>query len=117
MVVISGRSVSRENSALHMREASSGQRTVMDSVAAETVIGPGCTPEMSAGTMAAMPTKGRKKIRHRMATPPPGLHLIPVGVVGRGRAPVDPAESILDAGESEAERWSISARHGGLLLS
>ena len=60
-----------------MRDASSGQRTVMDSAEAETVIGPGRTPEMSAGTVAATLIEwesGRPEIAFDST---PGLHLIP----------------------------------------
>jgi hypothetical protein len=50
IIVISGLSESHENSAVHMRHTSSGQRTVKVCAEAETVTGPGRTPEMSAGT-------------------------------------------------------------------
>ena len=63
IAVISGRSEFKENSAVQMRCVSSGQRTVMDSGEAETVIGPGRTAEISAGTVAATLMKGIKKIR------------------------------------------------------
>src|SRR5689334_11967733 len=63
--VMSGFSEFNENSAVHMRDISSGQRTVRVSEEAETVIGPGWTPEMSAGTVAATLRIGMKKIRDR----------------------------------------------------
>ena len=64
--MISGFSEFKENSAVHIRDASSGQRTVKVSAEAETVIGPGRTPEMSAGTMAATLRMGMKKMRDRI---------------------------------------------------
>src|SRR4051812_8515083 len=66
IAVISGRSEFNENSALHMRCVSSGQRTVMDSDEAETVIGPARTAETSAGTVAATLITGIKKIGDRI---------------------------------------------------
>jgi hypothetical protein len=77
ITVISGLSEFKENSALQMRDASSGQRTVTDSVEADTVIGPGRTPEMSAGTMAATLRMGMKRIRHRIRLGSGRLYLIP----------------------------------------
>src|SRR5579872_1310650 len=65
--VMSGFSESNENSAVHVRDDSSGQRTDNVSADAETVMGPGRTPEMSAGTMLAMLRMGMKKMRHRIA--------------------------------------------------
>jgi hypothetical protein len=50
-----------------MRDVSSGQRTVKLSAEALTVTGPGRTPEMSAGTIAAILTMGIKKTRDRIA--------------------------------------------------
>jgi len=64
---MSGFSEFNENSAVHIREDSSGQRTVKVSAEVETVIGPGRTPEMSAGTMAATLRIGTKKIRDRIS--------------------------------------------------
>src|SRR5580704_11674732 len=64
--VMSGFSGFNENSAVHMRDDSSGQRTVKISAEAETVIGPGRTPEMSAGTKPATLSTGMKKMRHRI---------------------------------------------------
>ena len=66
IIVIRGFSESNENSAVHMRDASSGQRTVKVAAEAETVTGPGRTPEMSAGTTAATLTKGIKNTRDRI---------------------------------------------------
>src|SRR5215467_16243750 len=46
IIVISGLSLFNENSAVHTRDASSGQRTVRLSAVAETVIDPGRTAEI-----------------------------------------------------------------------
>src|SRR5690348_967799 len=80
MAVMSGASVFSENSALHVRDASSGHRIVMDSAVAATVIGPGRTPEMSAGTVAAALMMGirKNKDRNRVGS---GNHVIPIDAV------------------------------------
>src|ERR1700693_5449475 len=65
--VMSGFSESNENSAVHLRDDSSGQRTVKVSAEAETVMGPGRTPEMSAGTMPATLRTGMRKMSERIS--------------------------------------------------
>jgi hypothetical protein len=64
-----------------MRDTSSGQRTVKVCAEAETVTGPGRTPEMSAGTMAATLTMGMKSIRHRISFDSKRLHINPRGTI------------------------------------
>jgi len=66
ILVISGFSEFSENSAVHVRDTSSGQRTVKDSAEAETLTGPCRTPEMSAGTVAATLSMGIRKSRDRI---------------------------------------------------
>jgi hypothetical protein len=64
----------KENSAVHMRDASSGQRTVKVSAEVATEMGPGRTAEMSAGTMAATLKIGMKKMRDRILISDRRLH-------------------------------------------
>ena len=64
ILAIKGLAVSRENSAIQMRDAWSGQRTVKLTAVAETATGPCLTPEMSAGIMAATPSMGTRKIEN-----------------------------------------------------
>src|SRR5581483_11771708 len=67
ILVIRGFWVSSENSAVHMRDDSSGQRTVRVSAVVAIVTGPGRTAVMSAGTMAAQHITGTRKMKNRMA--------------------------------------------------
>src|SRR5690349_20556086 len=69
ILVIRGFAVSRENSAVHMRDASSGQRTVKVSLLTETVTGPCLTPETSAGTTAAKLSTGIRRMESLILRP------------------------------------------------
>ena len=61
-LVISGFAESSENSAIHVRDASSGQLTIKLSAVAATVTTPGRTPEISAGIVAATTHMGIRRI-------------------------------------------------------
>lgn len=63
---MSGFSEFNENSVVQIRDDSSGHRIVKVSAEAETVIGPGRTPEISAGTMLATQRTGIKKMSDRI---------------------------------------------------
>src|SRR5436190_8716187 len=62
ILVISGFAESSENSASHVRDASSGHLTVKLSAVAATVTTPARTPERSAGIVAATTHMGTRKI-------------------------------------------------------
>jgi hypothetical protein len=64
ILVISGFAESSENSAIHVRDASSGQRTVKVSEVAATTATPGRTPEISAGIVAATTDIGIRRIEN-----------------------------------------------------
>src|SRR5436309_3350213 len=66
MEAINGRAGSSENSARHIREASSGQRTISASTWDSTVMGPERRPVTSTGTEAAQQASGRKNTLRRM---------------------------------------------------
>src|SRR5690349_8684020 len=77
ILVMTGFALSSENSALHVRDASSGQRTARLSAVADTVITPGRTPEISAGMFAAKTHVGIRRIANLIeARPPLGPALI-----------------------------------------
>src|SRR3954451_171747 len=89
MLVITGLEVSRENSAVQMREASSGQRTLRVSALTETAIGPCRTPLRSAGRTAATLTIGiRNNVNRIMLLVPPGAVFL-LGVINRDKSQND----------------------------